>query len=612
MKKIVLLFATLFISCIGFSQEIEISLQHRLSSVDYIFEGKVLESHSYYTDNGKNINTSHLIEITKSFKGVECGTIELITEGGQINGKELTISHALQLRPNTRGLFLCNDTDKELPKNEFYIPDNIQAVSGTFENQSFIKYWIYENQIKAADFNKRYDNLNNLYNEIKLLTGLSMNDCGVPIAIFPNQNGDKNDTPKSSAEYDFNPKTLAGGISDTLTIEGTDFGINKGFALFPNANDGGNSQVFIEEDMIPIWNDSLIKIIIPSNATQIDTTGATGNPAGSGIFEVRDEVGSLLLKDTIKIEFSIINYPEDNKPYVMAPWKEMNGKFIFRYDTSVANYDNGRMKETIEKALNDWKCLTGIDWELGSDTLNKIESATLDTVCTISFRKFPDSSNILAQTRTWGVRSTSISDTSYQIIEIDIEVNSNYNWFSDTLISHPVPTNFIDFYSVILHELGHGHGLRHVIDTNAIMHYSINKNQRLIDISNDTSCDKGGNWMADYTNDTTNLMLNSDFIRMEFDTIKPCSNFLSVVEEKGKEPIITIFPNPANNHINIDNSINNPNDYQVIIYDMNGKILLQTNFQNKIDISKLESGLYLLQITSSKDKFNQTIKIIKQ
>lgn len=71
-----------------------------------------------------------------------------------------------------------------------------------------------------------------------------------------------------------------------------------------------------------------------------------------------------------------------------------------------------------------------------------------------------------------------------------------------------------------------------------------------------------------------------------------------------------IYPNPANNFITIDASLNLMVDYQ--ISDLNGKILSsgKTETGSSVDISSFQSGFYLITIQSETER--QTFKIIKQ
>lgn len=75
------------------------------------------------------------------------------------------------------------------------------------------------------------------------------------------------------------------------------------------------------------------------------------------------------------------------------------------------------------------------------------------------------------------------------------------------------------------------------------------------------------------------------------------------VDNLENENQFKIYPNPTSSKINITNS-NELLNYKIT--DVSGKILLEGNTKNEIDISYLESGLYLVKFEN-----NQTIKILK-
>ena len=73
---------------------------------------------------------------------------------------------------------------------------------------------------------------------------------------------------------------------------------------------------------------------------------------------------------------------------------------------------------------------------------------------------------------------------------------------------------------------------------------------------------------------------------------------------------INVFPNPAINTINIESNYTEVIDY--LILDITGKLMFRGSLNNtleKVNISQLQKGLYILKITS--DNLNITKSIIK-
>lgn len=91
------------------------------------------------------------------------------------------------------------------------------------------------------------------------------------------------------------------------------------------------------------------------------------------------------------------------------------------------------------------------------------------------------------------------------------------------------------------------------------------------------------------------------------DTGFNCGSYSEISDEK--EPSLTIFPNPAQDEI----TISGVEPESVILYDMMGKMVV-SKFDpetNKIDISQLPGGFYVIKITSNDGKF-YTGKIVKE
>ena len=82
------------------------------------------------------------------------------------------------------------------------------------------------------------------------------------------------------------------------------------------------------------------------------------------------------------------------------------------------------------------------------------------------------------------------------------------------------------------------------------------------------------------------------------------------INEMSLSNYFKVFPNPTNSFITISSQLAVDATFEIL--DIKGKLLFQGKVENnsKIDISQLQSGFYLIKISSENQK--QTFKIIKQ
>jgi Secretion system C-terminal sorting domain len=80
-----------------------------------------------------------------------------------------------------------------------------------------------------------------------------------------------------------------------------------------------------------------------------------------------------------------------------------------------------------------------------------------------------------------------------------------------------------------------------------------------------------------------------------------CGTNLSIGNELNNQMIWGIYPNPANDFIQVKLSSNDPAKYAVMIIDVAGREVLSHSLTNdKIDISALKSGMYFIKLINTK------------
>jgi hypothetical protein len=93
------------------------------------------------------------------------------------------------------------------------------------------------------------------------------------------------------------------------------------------------------------------------------------------------------------------------------------------------------------------------------------------------------------------------------------------------------------------------------------------------------------------------------------------TDYTSVEELRFNDDMVTVYPNPVRDQLNIDLSQIVTNNPEATIYDLSGKILVNKIFRDspgsncQLDVKQLNAGLYLLKITTDKQTITKKIAI---
>jgi len=85
-------------------------------------------------------------------------------------------------------------------------------------------------------------------------------------------------------------------------------------------------------------------------------------------------------------------------------------------------------------------------------------------------------------------------------------------------------------------------------------------------------------------------------------------NLLSVEENELNK--VKLYPNPANDFINISN-LDDISNYEISIYDMTGKLMFEGNQSTKIDVSSFTEGVYLVKLINKSSGSAKVSKFVK-
>lgn len=275
-----------------------------------------------------------------------------------------------------------------------------------------------------------------------------------------------------NANGETNPSFSTGSIDekDDLIIEGTGFGTTIGKVEFPNSDAGGRSLISITHatDFVS-WSDNQIRLKIPSRA-------------GTGNLIVKNSSGATVGTAELKIDYAISSLYSSFRSF--EDKTRQNIKFTNRNEAGgytlqlniPSNFAFSDAVEPLEKAIDTWICESGVNWQI--DKSGTTTGFGNDGNCVILYEpNLPVGVLGITTSRYKASGNTSCSqfNTVWYLKEFDIQFlpDASMGNFSWNFGPWPPQIAQYDFQSIALHELGHAHGLGHVIDPNEIMHYSV-------------------------------------------------------------------------------------------------------------------------------------------
>lgn len=553
----------------------EISLGQKVSESNFIIEGEVIKQQCFKNLQKNKIFTLNTIRVFSIYKGALPEVIDIITAGGQLNNELEKASSLLSLELNQTGMFFLN---KEIVPFE----NSIKEVYNVFASaQGFYAYNLSEqligdvfNQFNKNDFYELLESDYNLktvrvFNPVNWANGSSFNR----FAVINN----------------FSPNVVNAGVGDQITINGFGFGTfrDSSKVLFKNANDGGITEIAAEASQYISWSDSKIVVAVPHNA-------------GTGKIAVKVNNNRAQSNASLQLKYAVIN--TGSSELIHAPRhvaRNANKGYIWNMNE---NFDaDSIVKSNFLVSFRKWRCKTYINWSIGNNT--SINSSVRDTLSVISF----DENNELpvgVLGLCYGYYSGCSNDDWY-IEEQDLLFRKSNQWhFGDDAI----PTNKIDFQSVVMHELGHAHQLAHVINQSDLMHYSISNGVQKRSI--ETLNLEAAQWImsksqeSDICNKKKMQLLDSELCNDEN------FGFFNTV----------IYPNPFTEFLNIDFYLSKNDKLSVSLFDVTGKLVARYNNENALkgffplvfDVPNhlISAGIYILKIEIGEEKMVK--KLIKQ
>lgn len=417
----------------------------------------------------------------------------------------------------------------------------------------------------------------------------------------------------------FSPTNVNGGTGDIVTITGQFFG-TPGTVELRNADDGGATWITLDEYDIISWTASEIQIRIPSTLPLAATNENQLKVPGTGRIRIITDAGdSDESASDLIIYYSWRNYnaPLSNlkSPTVLAGRDDVYDEdgqaqspgYRIIPHPNIAN--NISAMQSISTAMRQWTCETGIRWELATNETTNATSNT-DDVSTIRFGN-TSASNVLGETsvRDWRCAPPpGINDLGFAR-EIDIVISSAeiHPFFFDHTGLGNQPSDFYDFHSVVLHEFGHAHLLKHINHEVDLMFWEVLSNNSTVQnfnrkISLSQSNVDGGSAIMDHsTGINFNLCNDNDEAIVDLQ-LSDCSFVMHSpnLSTNDYNPV-RIFPNPSSGAIILDYNSVQSDLVEIRVYNSLGQIVHQEqNLQSDIgsnqyhlNFSHLRPGFYM-------------------
>lgn len=507
-------------------------LNNLVDNADFVFEGKPEsggKSFYGYVNGQKRIYSCGMFTIYKVFKGdIKTHKIELCTEGGVIYDKETesgVFAYCDDCEDYGDGFNLgdvgvvfakssqiVNPESKVKIENRFNLDFafNINARASNYEIFGIaeyydIPYFLYnpiEQRVgKKPKVFKKYDHYQERFKRDTKKAKIKKNSAKTS-SLAPTINS-------------ISPDTITAGTNSVLTINGANFDSTTMKIQFINANNGGtnvpNSLPFVitPKNHIKSWSATKIEVYVPS----VKMSAITNPPppsvfAGSGAVGIQYKSPSsnndttLFSTQKVYIKYAVRNVAFDNnQQYAQARLMNMDSKGGYTFQFSPAMWAKPKMVKAFKRALQKWRCATGVNFTYTCDTSayncfntqqnDSINLITLSSVCNIS------NPNVLAETSPLGsfCKSSTTGKTVAYITDIDMRIRDNPidgNWYyGDTTAA--IQSNQYDLETVILHELGHAHLLQHINDSTKLMYW---KTYMHNPIELNSTCDvAGGNYI---------------------------------------------------------------------------------------------------------------------
>ena len=433
----------------------------RVQAAQLIVEAEVLDEQGEWDARHQHIFTRQRLRVFRVLKGAlpDTAALPLLVEGGQVGLARQELTSTLRPLPaGQQGIF-------------FLVPAPWPGVGPAYaayaSSQGVITYNLAQGT--AAEPARAYPTWAAARQQTEALSGQ------VPQLLRANPRLDAAASPTPPATTQralapsitaFSPAQTTAGTGMVLTIRGSGFGNGQGSGGvdFRNADDGGATTTRALALDYLSWTDTQIQVRVPALASN-------GHPAGTGPVTVTTSDGTAATTAApLTIVYALTNVDNTASTFVDRPSHvatNATGGLTFHFSPNFRA--NAAAGAAWQRALAQWRCTSGINWELGADaTANTIAS---DNNNVIAFDDGTLPARVLGRTTSYYQGCyNSQGEVVFYVSEIDQQFATSLPFqFGPALAG----LGQYDFESVAVHELGHAQQLSHLIRPGAIMHYGV-------------------------------------------------------------------------------------------------------------------------------------------
>ncbi|MBR8536688.1 T9SS type A sorting domain-containing protein [Carboxylicivirga sediminis] len=571
-KKRVMFYLSLLLSLNLMAQKgslYQVSLVKQIELSSLVIEGRVLDKMSLWDKAGAHIYTIHRVEVFKTFKGSTMAIVKIVTAGGLVDDSFEHLSDQPNMQIGDCGVFMLKASKLNLSDAPSVNHSTYEVLSAC---QGFYRYDIAGNM--AANALASYKDITGyFYQNIQSVTKENYSIIK-PFALeeMVQMYGLKSTTAITISSL--SPTQVSAGTQTTLVITGSGFGSAPGRIGFKNANDGGATYFDAQPSELQSWNDTQIEVFIPSHA-------------GTGTIRVTNASAETEVStDAITITYAHTNLLYSDKA-IMTQLIDVDGQGGYLWHMYTAFNQNNSAKEAFTRAFNTWVCASKVNWRLGLPTTNDVTMQDGENV--IRFDNGDELPlGVLGRCISYGFQCGDPEINA--IVEMDMIINDTEDWYFGT--GMPGASQF-DFETVVLHELGHGLQLGHVIESDDVMYYGLGEGSTKRQLSlNDEA---GANYVQ-----TKSKAIPICF----FSVVTDGECLANSIDEQVLYDGLQIYPNPASSVLNIKVDVNIKLNF-ISVVDIDGQKLITIPMDNieseySLDISRLAGGIYFLNVNSDK------------